>query len=200
DKIGFLGPDVVAAHSVWLDQEEISILAKKGVKPSHNPVSNMKMGVGKAMPYRDMRNAGICPTLGTDGSASNNSLDMFQSMKFAALLQKFRGQPTALPCQEALLMATKWGAEALRIPTGEIKEGLEADIILVETKRHDMVPGHNPISNLVYSSSSSSVSHAICRGKLVMDDRKVEGEDIVLKKAQQAASELAKNVDAESKK
>ncbi|MCK4717881.1 MAG: amidohydrolase [Thermoplasmata archaeon] len=199
DELGFLGPDLISAHSVWLDDEEIGIYAKKGVKVSYNPVSNMKLGVARAMPYVDMRRVGMEPTLGTDGCASNNNLDMFESMKIAALLQKYKAHPTVLPHHENILMTTLWGAKALRLPTGEVAVGKEADLILVDTQRADMTPLHNPGSNIVYSTNGSAVSTVICRGRLLMEERKVKGEDIVLKKAAEAASSLAKAVREEER-
>ena len=191
EKIGFLGPDVVAAHSVWIDEEEIDIFSRRGVKISHNPVSNMKLSVKGIMPYHSMRLAGLRPSLGTDGCASNNNLDMFETMKIAALLQKVMRDPTVLPHAEALSMATEWGAEVLKLPCGSIKEGLEADIILLDTNRPDMVPMHSPYSNIVYSTNGSCVSTVICRGKLVMDENKVEEEEeYILAEAKKTARSL----------
>ena len=181
DSIGFLGNDVIAAHSIWLSHGEMDIYAEKGVWPSHNPASNMKLGSG-IMPYSEMRRRGIRPVLGTDGAASNNNLDMMEEMKMAALLQKVSGDPTALPAQEAIRMATEWGAMALGIKAGKIEEGYLADIILIDTKLPEMVPMHSPESNIVYSASGSAVNTTICDGRILMRDRKVEGEEEVMEK------------------
>src|SRR5207247_1610793 len=98
----FLGKDVIAAHGCWLDPAEIEVLAHTGAKVAHCPISNMKLATGAAMPYPAMKEAAVSMGLGTDGAASNNSLDMFETMKAAALLQKFAsGDPKALPAIEA---------------------------------------------------------------------------------------------------
>ncbi len=187
DSMGFLGSDVIAAHSVWLDDEDMEIYSKRGVWPSHNPSSNMKLAVGKAMPYSSMRKWGIRPTLGTDGAASNNNLDMMEEMKIAALLQKLSGDPTALPAHEAIKMATEWGSLALGFKAGKIEEGYLADIILISTDIPEMVPMHNWESNIVYSANGSAVDTVICDGKILMRNRRIEGEEEVLRKAKEMA-------------
>ncbi len=189
-KLGVLTPKTVAAHSVWLDDTDIRIYRQSGVWPSHSPVSNMKLAVGKNMPYREMRSAGIKPTLGTDGTASNNNLDMFESMKFAALLQKLGGNPTVLPAEETVEMATEWGAMALGFKSGILGEGYPADIILLDTQRPEMTPLHNPFSLVVYSASGSVVDTAICDGQILMYKRAVPGEKEVLEKASLAAKKM----------
>ncbi len=187
DSIGFLGKDVIAAHSIWLSDEDMRIYADRGVWPSHNPASNMKLGSG-IMPYTAMRRLGIRPVLGTDGTASNNNLDMMEEMKMAALLQKVSGDPTALPAHEAIKMATEWGAQALGINAGKIGEGYLADIILIRTDIPEMVPMHNWESNVVYSANGSAVDTVICDGKILMRNRKVEGEEEVIEKVRQVVS------------
>ncbi|MCX8146960.1 MAG: amidohydrolase [Candidatus Woesearchaeota archaeon] len=190
-KIGFLGPNVIACHSVWLNEKEIKILAENKVNIAHNPVSNMKLAVGDALHYEEMRKHGLNVCLGTDGCASNNNLDMFESMKFAALLQKaFRNKQTLLPANEAFEMATINGAKALRINAGEIKEGKLADILLIDLKRPELTPNHNLISNLVYSANGSCVDTLICDGKIIMENRKVKGEEEILENAQKAAFDI----------
>ena len=113
ERIGFLGPDVLAAHCVWLSDNDMDILARHGVRVSYNPESNMKLGSGTA-PIPELLARGICVGIGTDGSASNNDMDMFTEMDFAAKLQKVhRLDPTALPAPQVLRMATLGGAQAL---------------------------------------------------------------------------------------
>ena len=186
DSIGFLGSDVIAAHSIWLSPEDMDIYAKRGVWPSHNPASNMKLGSG-IMPYSEMRKRGIRPVLGTDGAASNNNLDMMEEMKTAALLQKVSGDPTALPANEAIKMATEWGAQALGINAGKIEEGYLADIILVRTDVPEMVPMHSWESNIVYAAQGSAVDTVICDGKILMRNREIEGEKEVIEKVRELA-------------
>ncbi len=187
---GFLCDRVVAAHCNWLNEKDMEILAKHGVKIAHNPTSNMKLATG-VMPYPEMVKAGLTVSLGTDGCASNNSLDMFGEMKFAALLQKSaRNDPTAMPAGEAWEMATISGARALGLNAGVITEGMLADIILVNLKGVEFTPNHNLISNLVYSANGSCVDTVICNGSILMQGRKVKGEDEIIQKASEVAMNL----------
>lgn len=194
--IGFLGPKLVAAHCVWLDKQEVKLLADAGVKVSHNPVSNMKLAVGEAIPYRWMKQAGLSVSLGTDGAASNNNLDMFESMKFASLLQKFAfNDPTIMPAQEAFKMATINGAEALGIDAGVIEVGKLADLILVDLRSPAFNPNHNLISNVVYSASGSCVDTLICDGRILMQNARVEDEDKIIEGAKRTALDLISRGD-----
>jgi len=194
EEIGFLNPRLVAAHSIWLNKEEIDLLSKHDVKVSHNPVSNMKLAVGKAIPYREMKEAGLLVSLGTDGCASNNTLDMFETVKFAALYQKaYTGDPTILPAEEAVALATENGARALGIDAGRIAPGKLADIVLVDLGTPQLHPGHNLVSDLAYAANGSCVDTVICDGKILMQDRKVEGEDEILERANEAALDLVGN-------
>ena len=118
EDIGFLGPDVLAAHCVWLSDGDIEILGKRGVNVSHNVISNMKLASGIA-PVHKMLEKGVNVSLGTDGCASNNNLDLFEEMKTAALLHKVNTfSPTALPARQVLQMGTVNGAKALGTETG----------------------------------------------------------------------------------
>lgn len=171
DSLGFLGPDVVAAHVVHVDEEEAAILAERGVTISHCPCSNMKLASG-IFPYKLLREAGCRITLGTDGDSSNNNLDMREEMKFAALLAKVSsGDPETMPAEEALEMASRNGAEAFGIDAGEIAEGREADALLVRLDDERMQPLHNLVSNWVYSAGSSCIDTVICRGRVIMQNR-----------------------------
>ncbi len=193
DSIGFLGENVILAHSVWLSEGEIDIIAKTKSTPVHNPCSNLKLVSGEIFPYKALkkRNVGAC--LGTDGAASNNSLDMIREMKFASLLQKHKEKdPTIMPSQESLLMATRNGSRALKIDSGEIKEGKLADFILIDLNKIYFTPGFNFVSDLVYASSGDCVSDSICNGKILMRDGKVEGEGKIMRKAKEIAENLVK--------
>lgn len=194
DAIGFLGPEVLAAHCVWLTEREIKILKERGVKPVHNPVSNMKIGCGVA-PVPEMLAAGIPVALGTDGAASNNALDMFNEMKFAALLNKVHKlDPVAVPAPSALEMATINGAIALGLQDkiGSLEAGKKADIVLVDLKKSHLTPLHNVISHLVYSALGCDVDTTIVDGKILMQGRKVLtlDEDKVLERAQKTSDDL----------
>lgn len=191
EEVGFLDEKLVAAHCVWLDKKDIEILAKWDVKIVYNPISNMKLAVGGMLPYKEMKKAGLKISLGTDGCASNNNLDMFDSMKFAALAQKYHfSSTTIMPAEEIFKIATKNGAEALRLNTGEIVEGKLADIALIDLKRPELTPNHDLISNLVYSANGYCVDTVICNGEVLMRERKVEGEQEILEKAQEVAQDL----------
>jgi 5-methylthioadenosine/S-adenosylhomocysteine deaminase len=194
DSIGFLGPEVLAAHCVWLTKQEIDTIQRQGVKPVHNPVSNMKTASGVA-PVPEMLAAGIPVALGTDGAASNNSLDMFNEMKFAALLSKVHKlDPTTLPARVVLEMATINGAIALGLQDeiGSLEVGKKADIVMVDMKKPHLVPQHNVISHLVYSATGGDVDTVIVDGKILMQKREVLSldEDRVLKETRKAADDL----------
>jgi 5-methylthioadenosine/S-adenosylhomocysteine deaminase len=194
DGIDFLGPEVLAAHCVWLTKHEIEVIKKRGVKPVHNPVSNMKTGSGVA-PVPEMIKAGIPVALGTDGAASNNSLDMFNEMKFAALLSKVHKlDPTVVPAQAVLEMATIKGAIALGLQReiGSLEVGKKADIVLVDLKKPHLAPLHNVISHLVYSAVGSDVDTVIVDGEVLMQEGKVLSlnEDKVLEDVQKVSDDL----------
>ena len=193
EKIGFLGENLLMAHCVWLEKKDMEILAKHKVKISHNPISNMKLSVGAMLPYKDLKTAGCTVSLGTDGCASNNNLDMFESMKFAALGQKmFTSDPTALSALEVFDMATRSGALSLGVNSGEIVAGKLADIVLIDLNNPSFTPNYNLISNIVYSANGSCVDTTICDGKILMIGGKVKGEEDILDEARKAASELVK--------
>lgn len=188
--IEFLGKNVIAAHCNWLSKKEIEILKNNDVKIAHNPISNMKLSAG-TMPYSEMKDSGLIISLGTDGCASNNNLDLFESMKFAALLQKSaRKDTTAMPAKEAFEIATIGGANAIGLNSGIIGEGRLADIILIDLKRPELTPTHNLISNLVYSANGSCVDTVICDGKILMRNRVVRNEAEILENAEKIAGDL----------
>jgi 5-methylthioadenosine/S-adenosylhomocysteine deaminase len=191
EKIGFLGPNVIACHGVWLNPEEILLLKKHEVKVVHNPISNMKLAVGKAFPYEELTAAGVTISLGTDGCSSNNNLDMLESMKFASLLQKYHHKDTTvLPALEAFHMATISGAKAFGLNCGEIKEGTLADIALIDLQRPELTPHFDLYSDLAYSGNGGCVDTLICDGKVLMANRKVENEETILEEARRCAFDL----------
>jgi 5-methylthioadenosine/S-adenosylhomocysteine deaminase len=193
DTCGILTPRTVAAHCCWLSREECDLLARRGVHASHNPVSNMKLAVNRAMPYPWLREAGANVALGTDGCASNNTLDLFREMKAAALLQKFsHNSKTLLPAADALHMATAAGARALGIGSGTLAPGEPADLILIDREAVCNVPHHTLDSNLVYACSGGAVRTVICGGRVLMLDRFIPGQDEVLREAALAAENLVR--------
>jgi 5-methylthioadenosine/S-adenosylhomocysteine deaminase len=195
EKIGFLGPDVVAAHCVWLSDEEIEIIKKHGVKVSHNPCSNMKLASGVS-PVSKLIENDICVSIGTDGASSNNNLDLIEELKTASLLQKVSTlDPKVLTSDEAIEMATIKGAEALGLgdEIGSIEVGKKADIILIDTNSANMVPDSSSLSsNVIYSANGSNVDTTICNGKILMENKKLTtlDEDEIYAKAKQAIKEL----------
>lgn len=195
EKIGLLGPDVVAAHCVWLSDEEIEIIKKHDVKVSHNPCSNMKLASGVA-PVSKLMEKGVCVSIGTDGASSNNNLDLIEELKTASLLQKVSTlDPKVVSSDEAIQMATIRGAEALGLDSqiGSIEVGKKADLILIDTNAANMTPDSSNItSNIVYSANGSNVDTTICNGKILMENKKltVLDEDEIFAKARQAIKEL----------
>ena len=176
DKIGFLGPDVLAAHCVWLSDEEIDIIKKNNVKVSHNPCSNMKLASGIA-PISKLLEKDVCVSIGTDGASSNNNLDLIEELKTASLLQKVSTlDPNVLNSHEALAMGTINGAEALGLSDeiGSIEAGKKADIILIDKNSANMVPDSTTLtSNVIYSANGSNVDTTICNGKILMENKKL---------------------------
>ncbi len=144
------------------------------------------------MPYRALTKAGASVLLGTDGCSSNNSLDMFQTMKMAALLQKHAANdPASLPAPDAWAMATAVAAQAFGIDAGRIEEGRLADLILVDLDRPECAPGYNLAADLVYSANGYCVDTVVCDGRVLMLRRKVPGEEEIIADARRAARRLA---------
>jgi 5-methylthioadenosine/S-adenosylhomocysteine deaminase len=172
EQIGFLGPDVVAAHAIWVDAADRATLARRGVGAVHNPESNMKLASG-TMPLAELRAAGVAVGLGTDGPASNNDLDMFGAITTAALLHKhMAADPTALPATEALALATIEGARALGLDAsiGSLEVGKRADLIIVDGSRPNLVPRYDPYSHLAYTTRGSDVKTTIVDGRILFED------------------------------
>ncbi|MGC1934871.1 MAG: amidohydrolase [Candidatus Acidiferrales bacterium] len=199
ESIGFLGPDVTAAHCVWVDAGDMELLASRDVGCVHNPSSNMKLASGVS-PVADLIAAGVPVGLGTDGAASNNDLDMFEEMDIAAKLQKVaRMNPQALPAEQAVAMATISGARALHMEKeiGSLEAGKKADVILIRTDAPHATPMYNVYSQLVYALKASDVDTTIVGGKIVMEHRQM----LTLDEAQilARAREYAKKIEASLK-
>ena len=191
DECGCLTPRTVAAHCCWLDEAECRLLGKRGVHASHNPASNMKLAVNRAMPYHWLKTSGANVCLGTDGCASNNSLDLMEEMKFAALLQKFAwNSQTLLPAGEAVAMATSAGARALGTGPGTLTAGAPADIVLLDARAVCNTPLHNSDSNTVYACNGGAVMTVLCQGRVLMHERTVPGEEEIVRGAAAAAQAL----------
>jgi len=191
DDCGCLTPRTVAAHCCWLDESECRLLGQRGVHASHNPASNMKLAVNRAMPCHWLKQYGAGLTLGTDGCSSNNNLDLFEEMKFAALLQKFAwNSTTLLPAGEVLAMATAGGARALGTGPGTLTVGTPADIVLIDTRAVCNTPLFHADSNLVYACNGGAVMTVLCQGRILMHEREVPGEEEIVREAAAAARAL----------
>ena len=195
EKIGFLKDlDMLAAHCIYLSDNEMHILARRNIKVAYNPVANMKLGMG-APKIDQLLKHGVTVGLGTDGPASNNSLDMFETMKVAALFQKSSyHDPTMLPTETVLRMATIDGARTLGLEKqiGSLEVGKRADIILLDFEKPHLTPKHNLYANIVYSTRGSDVDTVIVDGDVLMEKRKFRNlkEKEVMEKAQRTASNL----------
>lgn len=181
DRLGVWGPHVVAAHALWLSDEDIEILGRNRVSCVHNVNSNLKLASGYHFRYNELRDAGVNLCIGTDGAASSNNLDMLEAMKTTALLQKaFRHDPAALPLPELLAMATVNGARAIGIDGGVIAEGKIADLSIVDTDDVRFLSPGSFLGNLVYSAHSDCIDSVIAGGRFVMKHRVVPGEKAIL--------------------
>ncbi len=195
--LGILDALTMAVHCIWIDEEEIEILRACDVKVSHNPESSMKLAAGCA-PIPILLKKGITVGLGTDGSASNNDLDMFREMDTAAKLHKLiQMDPTVMDAQTVLRMATIDGAKALGLEDriGSIEAGKLADIILVDMRKPHLTPLYNYYSQLVYAASGADVNTSIIGGKVVMHERKLLNVDLpsIMQEVRKIAQAIADN-------
>ena len=193
EETGLFDVPAIAAHCVWLADEDFAIMKKHNIAVAHNPASNMKLASGIA-PVPRMLKEGITVGLGTDGTSSNNNLDMLEEIRLAAILHKVNElDPLSVPAAEALKMGTETGAKAIWLDdTGVIAPGKKADIVLYDLNRPEWCPRHNLVSLLVYSASSASADTMICNGKVIMEKGKVltMDEERILHEAQEAAMAL----------
>ena len=198
ESLNFWAPTTLAAHGVWINDDEIALLKRRGVGVSNNPESNMKLASGTA-PVMKYRKAGVNVGIGTDGAASNNDLDMFEAMRQTAFQQKLVSMdPTAISAAEALEMATLGGARALGRGQhlGSLEPGKLADLIIVGMSKARQQPLFEPMSQIVYASRGDDVETTIVNGKVLMRDRKVltMDEAAVLRDARVAADLVRKAV------
>jgi 5-methylthioadenosine/S-adenosylhomocysteine deaminase len=169
--VGLATPHLCTAHCVWVDDREQALIAERGVKVLHCPGSNLKLGSGIA-PVTEMRARGISVSLGADGAACNNRLDMFDEMRLAATLQAVRRQPGALSARDVVWMATREGARALGLEAeiGSISPGKRADLIIVDAEAPHLAPGDDPYSTLVYAARGTDVRTTIVDGQVLVHD------------------------------
>ncbi len=190
---GLATPQLCVAHCVWVTEPEQSLLAERGVKVLHCPGSNLKLGSGIA-PIAELRRRGVSVSLGADGAACNNRLDMFEEMRLAATLQAVRCGPGALTARDAVIMATREGARALGLQheIGSVEPGKRADLIVVERDRPHIAPDADPWSSLVYAARGSDVRLTMIDGEILVNDFEMTRMDTaeVAAAARTAAAEL----------
>ena len=192
DSLGVLGPDVIAAHTLWLSEEDVRILGERGVTCVHNVNSNLKLASGYRFLYNELRDAGANICLGTDGCASSNNLDMLETMKTSAMIQKaWREDPSAMPLDELMAMAAPNAGKALGLNIGKIEAGALADILIVDTDNLNFLSPGSFEANFVYSAHSDCIDSVICNGKFVMRNRVVTGEKEILAEAAKVLSKLS---------
>jgi len=192
--IDFLNEKLVAAHCVWLTQNDMKLLNEKDVKIAHNPSSNMKLGSG-VLNYQQLTENNLTIALGTDGASSNNNLSMLGELRLASLIHKgVNANPQLLPASEALQLATINGAKALSLTqdVGSLEVGKKADLVILDINTPNTWPPHNPYSLIVYAATDYNVKTTIINGKIVMKDREFLTIDVA--KVMTNAKESLENV------
>jgi 5-methylthioadenosine/S-adenosylhomocysteine deaminase len=188
DRLGFLGPRTALAHGVWLDGEELDLIAERGATIVTNPAANMKLAVGRAFPYSEAAQHGVPMGLGTDGVSSNSSLDMLEEVKLLALLQKHTaGDPSVLPAAEALEIAR--GHRSKLLGGRPLAPGEPADFLLLRGGDPELSAG-NLEADLVYAAPGGIVDTTVVAGRVVMRDRLVEGADEIVAEVRGRAARL----------
>ena len=197
DGLGMLTPTTTLAHGVWLDREELELIADRGATVTSNPVANMKLAVGGVFPYPEANRAGVEIALGTDGAGSNNSLDLLSDLKVFALAQRHSAvEAEAIPMEEAWAIATGRRSELIgrlgrpTIPASEpLTVGAAADFIVLDPAAPELALG-NLTSSLVYSATGSAVRDTVVDGRVLMRNREVEGHEEILARARERAKAL----------
>ena len=188
ESAGILSHRFIGCHGCYLDERDCTILRTTASNLVNVPVSNLKLSVGKVFPYSLIEEFGIPFCFGTDGCASNNHLDIIETMKFASLLAKFNSHdPTVLPAKTTFDHATKAAAQMFGLGDWEIKVGNRTDIILVDLSRPETTPNFDIYSDIVYASNGYIVDTVICMGQVLMENRHVEGEEEILVNAKKVA-------------
>ena len=195
---GILDRPTTLAHGVWLERDELELLAEHPATVVHNPVSNLKLACGQGrevrgwFDYPTAKSAGVNVALATDGTASNTNLDMFEEMKFASLVAKHAsGDPTCMPATETLDIATRAGADGMGwTGTGRLEVGALADIVLLDLSEPTLTPMHDPVSHVVYAATGGCVRTTICDGRVLMEDGEIEGYAEIRARAIEAAKRV----------
>jgi len=196
EKLGILDENLVAAHMIWLNDEDIEVFGRHKATAVHNINSNLKLSSGYKFKAKELVDAGANVCVGTDGASSSNNLDIRETLKTVAMVQKaFRHNPAACPLAQLMDFATVNGAKAMGIESGVIREGALADLSIVNTSNEMFVPNFNFLSNLIFSANSSCIESVMCDGKFVMENRKVKDEDEIIEKANEQAWKLLKKAN-----
>ena len=191
DSLGVLGEDVIAAHSLYLNPNDIEILGARKVNCVHCINSNLKLASGYHFRYNELRDAGVNVCIGTDGASSSNNLDILEHMKNSALLQKaWRESPREMPLGELIDCATVHSAKALGLDSGVIREGAWADLSLIDLNNSYFLSPGSVLANLVYTAHSDVISDVMIRGRWVMQNRVVPGEEEILANTREAIKQL----------
>ena len=178
DDLGYFNSQVIGAHCVHINDDDIEILASKKVICAHNPSSNLKLASGIS-PVPKLIEKGAIVTIGTDGSASNNNINMFEEMHLTSLIHKgYNLDPTVLNTSDTLKLATYNGRYIFNMDIGDVKEGYKADLILIDLRKPHLYPDIDTISNIVYSAQGSDVDTVIVDGKILMEKRELKTIDI----------------------
>lgn len=191
DSLGVLGPDVIAAHTLWLSDNDVRILGERGVTCVHNINSNLKLASGYRFRYNELKEAGANVCIGTDGCGSSNNLDVLEALKTAAIVQKaWRDDPAAMPLEDLAAMAGINAAKALGLNAGRIETGALADLLIIDVTGYQFLSPARFLANLVYSAHSDCVESVICDGKFIMRDRVVPAEEQILADARRVMNKL----------
>ena len=191
DTLGIFGPDVIAAHCLFLSDRDVEILGKNKVNCVHNINSNLKLASGYQFRFKELQEAGANVCLGTDGAASSNTVDMLEHMKNSAMVQKaWRRDPAALPLDELLASATVNGARALGLNTGEIKEGMLADLSLIDLGNSAFISPAPTLANLVYAAHSDVITDVMASGKWIMRGRQVRDEEEIIRESRKVLKQI----------
>ena len=191
DRLGLLSDKLIAAHTLHLTPHDVQLLGEHRVTCVHNINSNTKLASGYRFLYQELRDAGANVCIGTDGSASSNNFDMLEAMKTSALIQKaWRGNPAAMPLPELMSMATANGARALGLNSGILEVGRIADICIVNTDSVAFLSPAPFLANYVYSAHSDCIESVLVNGRFVMRDRKIEGEEEIVREARRVMKKI----------
>lgn len=194
DDIGILDEYSILAHAVYVSENEIKIMAKRNVSVAHCPVSNLKLATGAVSPITEMISKGINVTIGTDGAASNNSLNIIESMKVASLLQKNTyWKAENAPPQQMLDLVTVNSAKALKLNNGSIEVGKDADIIIIDGNAPNLNPSYDYVANIIYSLNPSNIEMVIVDGEILYENGKIKSfnEYEVIEKIRKIKEEIA---------